>query len=192
MPRPDPLAPLAAAIADVASWLREGAGRGAIIGGVAASVLARPRVTRDIDCVVMANEDDVQTLLESAARFRLVPRVEDPAGFARETRILLLRHQPSAVDIDVSLGMLAFEADLVARAVTTDIAGARAPVATPEDLIVMKAVAGRPQDIVDIEGLLKRHPDLDLDRVREHVRQFAEQLEMPEIADTLETLLRGR
>ena len=69
------------------------------------------------------------------------------------------------------------------------------PVATPEDLLVLKAIAGRPRDIVDIEGLLAANPSVDRDRVRSVTAAFAELLEAPEILETLDRLLaatRGR
>lgn len=65
-------------------------------------------------------------------------------------------------------------------------------VASPEDIIVMKAVAGRGRDIVDIENILQACPDLDVERVRRWVREFSAVLEMPKIHDVLEKLLSRR
>ena len=56
---------------------------------------------------------------------------------------------------------------------------------TPEDLIIMKAVAHRPKDWLDIQGIIQSHPDLDRRRIREWVTQFAELLEMPELWDAI-------
>jgi hypothetical protein len=61
--------------------------------------------------------------------------------------------------------------------------------ATPEDLIVMKAVAHRARDLGDIEGLLTAHPRLDRVRVRRLVRKFAAVLEAPEVLEDLESAL---
>jgi hypothetical protein len=68
----------------------------------------------------------------------------------------------------------------------------RLPLVTAEDLVIMKAVARRRQDIGDIEAVLDRHPDLDLQRIRHHLREFSSVLEMPEIYDDFEKLLRRR
>jgi hypothetical protein len=65
----------------------------------------------------------------------------------------------------------------------------RVRVPTPEDLIIMKAVAQRPKDLNDIEAILRAHPDLDLDRVMRWTREFAAALETPEILVGLERLL---
>ena len=44
-------------------------------------------------------------------------------------------------------------------------------VATPEDLIILKAVAHRQRDLIDIDNLLDVHQNLDFDRIRHWVRQ---------------------
>ncbi len=59
----------------------------------------------------------------------------------------------------------------------------------PEDLIIMKAVAQCPRDIIDIEALIDSHPDLDLRRIRSVVREFADALDMPDILESLEAIL---
>jgi hypothetical protein len=58
-----------------------------------------------------------------------------------------------------------------------------------EDLLIMKAVAQRPQDLRDIEGLLDAHPDTDLERVLATVREFAAALTMPDLLDGFERVL---
>jgi hypothetical protein len=50
---------------------------------------------------------------------------------------------------------------------------------TPEDLIVMKAIAHRPKDLIDIQTVIDAHPDLDIDRIKYWVKSFAEVLELP-------------
>ncbi len=52
---------------------------------------------------------------------------------------------------------------------------------TPEDLIIMKAIAHRPKDLLDIQGLIQKHPNLDQERIQDWVTQFAELLETPEL-----------
>ncbi len=49
MPEPGSLTPLLAVLRDLAVWLQAGKVSGAVIGGLAASLLGRPRLTRDVD-----------------------------------------------------------------------------------------------------------------------------------------------
>jgi predicted nucleotidyltransferase len=186
------LGSLAGALADVMRWLTETEIRGAVIGGVAASLLGRPRLTRDVDALVLGDEMGWDAVLESARAFGIAPRIDDPLEFARRTRVLLLRHLPSSVDVDVSLGALPFEREVVARASTIDAGGLQVRVPAVEDLVIMKALARRPRDWGDIEGLIDTWPDLDVDRIRQWLRQFGSILEMPEIQEDFERLLRQR
>ncbi len=183
-----PLAGLTSALLDLGAWLDAAGLRAAVIGGVAASLVGRPRLTRDVDCLVVGG--DAEHLLRTAQEFGFRPRIPDATSFALESQVVLLRHETSGVDVDVTLGALPFEEEVVARATRVGVAGVTLPVATAEDLVVMKAVAGRPRDLADIEGILDARPDLDVARVRALVRAFAETLEAPRILTALETLLR--
>jgi hypothetical protein len=60
---------------------------------------------------------------------------------------------------------------------------------TPEDLIIMKAVAHRPKDLLDIEGIIQNHPNLDQQRIQNWVSQFADLLERPELWEDIASWL---
>jgi hypothetical protein len=189
---PYPVAPLLAALRALVGWLAATGVRGAVIGGVAAALLGRPRVTGDVDALVLVEESGWEAFVRAGARFGIRPRRPDAIAFARRSRVLLLRHEPSAIDVDVSLGALAFEREVVARARSRRVAGVSVPLATAEDLIVMKAIARRPRDVADIEGLRDAGRRLDRRRILRLVREFADALEMPEIARDLERILGRR
>ncbi len=55
-----------------------------------------------------------------------------------------------------------------------------------------EAVAHRKRDLLDIDNLASVYPNLDLDRIRHWVGQFAEVLESPEMVSDLENLLENR
>ena len=61
-------ASLQAALADLANWLDEARIPAIVIGGVAASVLGRPRLTRDIDVLAIVSEDAWSQAMTDAAR----------------------------------------------------------------------------------------------------------------------------
>jgi len=56
----------------------------------------------------------------------------------------------------------------------------------------MKALARRARDVADIEAVLDVQPEVDLERVRYWVSQFAEVLEAPDILDDLEKILNWK
>jgi hypothetical protein len=183
-----PVAPLG----DLIRWWDSQHVAGIVIGGLAVALLGRPRVTRDIDALILLPEDRWPAFLSGASAFGFVPRIPDALTFAHEARVLLLRHQSTGIDIDIAFGSLPFEEEALARAMTAQVAGVAVPLATPEDLVIMKAVAHRERDLLDIDGLLAAHPDLDLRRVRRWVRAFADALEMPEVYDDLQQRLGRR
>ncbi len=189
MTDPPPLTPLLAALRHLLNWLDEEGIRGVIVGGVAASILGEPRFTRDIDALVILEPNRWPKLLDTGEQHGFEPRLSDAIEFARRSRVLLLRHRSSGVDVDLVFGALPFEEEILRRSVPVKIGSESIPLPTPEDLVIMKAVAGRPQDWLDIESLVAAHPRLDLDRVRQMVGEFASALDSPEILGELETVI---
>jgi predicted nucleotidyltransferase len=164
---------------------------GMIIGGIAVITRGVPRLTRDVDVTIAGAGIGLADLVDRLGEHRLVPRIEGAAEFAAAHQVLLLRHEPSEVDVDVSIAWLPFELDALAAAETLDVAGVRVGVARAEDLIVYKAVAFRPQDQQDIERLLVLHGHaVDLARIRRLVAEFASALDDPHRSDELEQIVR--
>ncbi|MBN1889932.1 MAG: nucleotidyltransferase [Thermoflexales bacterium] len=176
---------LAPPLAAVQRLLARFGDRGIVIGGVAASLLGKPRLTADIDAIILLSVDDLPSLLRVAVQEGLEPRIAGAEEFARRNRVLLLRHKESGVNVDVSLGMLPFEVEAVERSLAYNIGALKLRLPTPEDLIILKAVAHRPKDLLDIQAILETQPNLDKDRIRYWVREFAQALEMPELWDDI-------
>jgi hypothetical protein len=160
-----------------------------IIGGVAVIARGVARATRDVDATI-AFDGDVDDLVARLKDHELVPRIDDAARFARERQVLLLRHAPSGVDVDISLAWLPFELEALALGDRMALSGIDVTIARAEDLVIYKAVAWRPQDQQDIERLLTLHGrTMDLERIRRIVGEFADALEEPERLDGLERLI---
>lgn len=178
------------ALTSVSEWISDAGFPAVIVGGVAASLLGRPRFTRDIDALADLPEDAWAAALESAARFGLDPRLEDPIGFARRSRVLLLRHRASEIEVDVILGTLPFERDAVARGEDRRIGGLTVRLPRVEDLLIMKAIAHRPRDVADLEGLLQAHPKVDIESARRWIREFATAATMPELLADFDAVVK--
>jgi predicted nucleotidyltransferase len=182
---------LLGALQAVSKWLSGSGVEFAVIGGVAASLRGRPRVTKDVDLVAFVDENDWASLLRSGAKRGIVPRIDNALDFARTTRVLLLVHEPTHIEVDLSFGLLPFESELVQRAEVREIHGVRFPLATAEDVIVMKALALRPRDVADIEGIVESVADLDLDRIRATVATLSAALEGEDHLSRLDEILRA-
>ena len=177
----------------MSEWLDSAAVRGVIIGGVAASVLGRPRLTVDIDVLVILDRHEWAPFLEAGREFGFVPRIDDALDFAGTSRVLLVAHQPSGIPIDVVLGVLPLEDEIVRGARNVEIAGVRLPLAAPESIVVMKAIARRARDIADIEGILEVHDELDLGWIRTRLTEFDQALGQTDLLDEFNrTLARTR
>ena len=181
--------PFSAPLAALQHLLARFGDRGMIIGGLAASLLGRPRLTADVDAVMLLSLEDLPELISAAEKEGLDPRLEDAEEFARRHRVLLLHHSASGINVVISLGMLPFEEEAVERSTVHMIGDLSLRLPTPEDLIIFKAVAHRPQDLLDIQALIEVNPDLDRAWIERWLRQFARALDMPELWEDIRAWL---
>ncbi len=120
-----------------------------VIGGVAIVARVRPRHTDDVDLVVVVPSGEGQRFLDLAHELGWT---DDPA----ETRLLLeggllhLEPAPGAAGVDFIFVDSAFLEEVVARSSAVDLGVVTLPVATTEDLLLLKLEANRPEDIDDI------------------------------------------
>lgn len=192
MARKPPVLPPEITLGALIAWLQSENVSGLIISGVAASLLGRPRFTRDVDVLILLDDDRWEKFLEAGDRFGFVPRIDNAVAFARRSRVFLVHHKESGIDVDIALAGLPFEAESIEQAKWRKVGNLTLPLPTPENLIIMKAIAHRPQDMADIKSLVDANPKLDLRRVRRWVKEFSTALDMPDILFDLEKLLRGK
>lgn len=169
---------IARALEDVAKVVARHEGRAAIIGGIAVIARGVPRLTRDIDLSIAGEDISARDLAAELSEAGIVPRITDAIAFAEESHVLLVRHSESGVDVDVSRAYLPFELEALAAASSESLGGVRTSIALPEDLIIFKAVAWRPQDQQDVERLLALYGSrIDLGRIRKHVKELGDAIE---------------
>ena len=184
------LEPFRATIESLNRLLEKHNQRGVIIGGIAVGLLGQPRYTADIDAVFLLSTREIPQFLELARSENILPRVEHVDEFAKKSRVLLLRHALTKVDVDISLGILPFEEEMVERGSVKSFANLSVRLPTPEDLIIMKAIAHRSKDLDDIRTIADNYPNLDLARIENWVKSFAELLEAPELWGQIEAILK--
>src|SRR6185436_14411324 len=115
------------------------------------------------------------------------PRIEDAAAFARTRRVLLLQSD-NGVGLDIALGALPFEELMVQRSsLFTFPPNVELRTCSAEDLVVLKAFAGRGQDWVDVERVIVRQAgNLDWTYIFEQLTPLAELKDAPNIIEQLE------
>jgi hypothetical protein len=174
-----------AAAAEVQDFMRSQEWSFCVIGGVALARWGQPRTTADVDLVLLTGfgtEEPFVDLLLS--KFR--PRRENALEFALSNRVLLLQAS-NGVGIDIALAALPFEENATQRATEFVYGqGVSLLTASAEDMIVLKAFAGRPQDWIDVEGIIIRQGDrLQWGQIVDELAPLCELKESPETVDRL-------
>ncbi len=129
---------------------------GALIGGVAVAFWGEPRFTKDADYLVDLGADQVDGLLASATALGLK---WDP----EEVELLgeggFMRLQPHGVEeqlatpVDILLADSEYLRQAMGRTRTAEILGSPVRVIAVEDLFLLKLIAFRPQDTLDLDTL---------------------------------------
>ena len=168
------------ATAEFDAFCKARAWRYCFIGGIALQRWGEQRATRDAVMTLLVGwGNEAPFVDEMLAHFE--PRLPDARQHALRHRVLLLRH-PNKTPLDVGLGGLPFEEHTIERASyfrLTEKYGYTT--CSPEDLVVHKVFAGRPQDWVDVRSVLVRQgAGLDFDLIEEELTPLLDLLEMPE------------
>jgi hypothetical protein len=106
--------------------------------------------------------------------------------------VLLLRAS-NGRDVDIALGALPFEVEMIRHAAKLEFApGLILPCSTAEDLFIMKAFAGRPRDWLDAESIVVRQTSLDERHILVHLSDLCELRESPETLERAARMLKEK
>ena len=158
------------------------------IGGLALQHWGRPRLTRDVDLCLLTGFGEEETFIDPLLS-QYTARMENAREFALTHRVLLLA-TPDGIGLDVSLGGIPFEEQVVERASDAEyLPGLSLRICSAEDLVVLKAFADRLQDWADIDSVLRMRGDsLDWDYIQRELQTLCELKEAPEIPRKLQDL----
>lgn len=180
---------LTSALADAADFLQSRAIPFAVIGGIASSVRGEPRVTSDVDLVIGVDVARALELLHSLGDSPFEPLFSGAEEVVERSFILPVKHRASGVRVDMAIGLSGFEKDAIARAEIVNIGSKiAAPVASIEDLLVMKILAGRSRDMDDARSLVSlRFNQIDWAYVEQTAQELGDTIGM-DLAATLRQL----
>ena len=129
----------------------------ALIGGLAVSARSKPRATKDIDFLVSAEKDffskTFPEILESKGHSYKIFKGgwDDPVN-----GLIRVYDEDGSELVDIIPVFWKWQDEIVKNAEKLKVfEGVSIPVARIEDLVILKLVAGGPQDMLDIEELLK-------------------------------------
>ena len=178
----------------LASITRELEARGIpflVIGGQAVLLHGRPRLTEDIDLTLGVDPSSLPRVLEACASLGLTPLPTDVERFVGETFVLPARHSETRVRVDFIFSTTPYEQQAIRRAVRVTLHGTGVPFASAEDLLIHKLFAGRPRDVEDALGVVRRKSaELDWHYLEHWSRVFAEMPGWETMPDRLAELRR--
>lgn len=156
--------------------------RFALVGGLAVSARAEPRLTRDADLAVAVTDDqDAEALVRElrAAGYEVVASVEQEATRRLATIRLVPRDPADQLVTDLLFASSGIEGEIVAVADDLVVfAGLTVPVARVGHLIAMKLLARddrhRPADADDLRALAAVAQAVDWEQARTAVRLIME------------------
>ncbi len=154
--------------------------RAALIGGQAVNCWVEPRITMDVDITVLSDGPAVRIAIRLFEEAGFTVQLQQDGGGASGPDFVRLEHAATLVPVDLQVGKTEFETVVVERAARAP--GLAVPVATREDLLVLKLLASRHKDFKDLLDLGKL-PDVDWTYVERWAAVW-------EIEDRLETLRR--
>jgi predicted nucleotidyltransferase len=128
----------------------------AVMGGIAVRALAIPRPTNDVDVTIACGPQQLPELLCTwDSQSIQVPEIYHTGWLDRIAGMPLikLKTQISAehsVDLDIFLCETDFQRSLLSRRQRVELEDRHVWIVTPEDLILLKLIANRPRDLIDI------------------------------------------
>jgi hypothetical protein len=185
--------PLARALAPLARVLQREGVRWYLFGAQAALLYGAARLTADVDVTIDLGDREMVSLVRALERAGFRLRVGDVGDFVAKTRVVPLVHPPSGMPIDVVLAGPGLEQLFFKRRRRRMVEGVRVPVASPEDVIVMKVLAGRGKDGDDVVAIVAARRRLDVALIRRMLAALEAALDQGDLRPRFEALLaRGR
>jgi acylphosphatase len=161
-----------------------------VFGAQAAILHGAVRLTEDIDVTVLLEGRETRRLVQALEAAGFTLRVSDSEAFVEKTRVLPVKHSSTAIPVDVVLGGPGLEEIFAARARAIQLHGVSVPVATAEDVVAMKILAGRPKDLEDVVAVVSAQgTQLDVVLLRETVQLIESALDQSDLTPLLEQCL---
>ncbi len=149
-----------------------------VVGGQAVLLHGEARLTKDIDLTLAAGLDRLDQILSLAKGARLEPLV-DPESFTRRTLVLPCQDPETGLRVDFILSFSPYERQAIERGRLVTMGTTAVRFATAEDLVIHKMIAGRPRDLEDVKGVLRKNPGLDHRYVSGWLKRFEDVVNRP-------------
>ena len=139
-----------------------------VVGGLAVNFHGVPRMTYDIDLMILLEPQNILTLVDKLVAWGYKPKIPvDPKDLAdddkrarwireKNMKAFNFYNEEQAIrEIDLLISSPIPYSELKESAIIVQLQEAKIPVVSIQDLVKLKRHAGRKQDISDIESLTK-------------------------------------
>lgn len=181
--------PLAEALAALGATLRSLRMRWYLFGAQAALLYGASRLTADVDVTVQLGNRESKNLVRALESAGFDLRVRDIADFVAKTRVLPFVHSRSGMPVDIVLAGPGLEELFLGRRRRRTIDGVPVFVASPEDIVVMKVLAGRGKDDDDTVAILAAQRRLNLRQIRTTLRALERAVDRSDLVPRFEKLV---
>ena len=160
----------------------------AVMGGLAIRVYSLPRATQDVDITIAIERERLDGLRDALHDLGCsLPSAYDSGWLDLVAGMPLFkvkrRIDSHSVDVDIFVAESRFQKSLIERRHLFEVSGKQIALVSPEDLLLLKLIAARRRDLVDIQDLLFIMGTLD----ESYLRGWAAELG---VAERLERALK--
>jgi hypothetical protein len=159
-----------------------------VFGAQAAILYGAARFTEDIDVTVEIGTLEASAFVSALVSGGFTPRISDRT-FIDQTRVIPVLHEDTKTPLDIVLAGAGIEELFFDGARLVDVSGEQVPVASPEDLVVMKVLAGRPKDLEDVVAVLAAQEEFDEKRTRWLIELLQQALDQSDLLPVFEGCL---
>lgn len=166
--------PLVRSLKELCLFLDGEGMRYALVGGLAVGIWAAPRATVDIDFLVAVKSAEFGALVErlrKSGRFLFIH--ERPMTFQRVSLLRATLKSNPDITVDFLFADDEFKQEALNRSSAVSLGDYSVTIPSPEDLILLKLLSGRPLDRIDAENVIETQKGL-LDR--EYIKRWAVKL----------------
>ena len=143
-----------------------------VIGGQAVLIYGEPRLTKDIDITLGLSPKEFEKVKRINEKLKLKILVEDAETFVKKTMVLPSLDEKSGIRIDFIFSFSSYESQAIERAKNVRFGNSSVKVASLEDVVVHKLIAGRPRDIEDVKSVLLKNPEYDSRYITKWLKEF--------------------
>ncbi|MEM3112481.1 MAG: nucleotidyl transferase AbiEii/AbiGii toxin family protein [Candidatus Anstonellales archaeon] len=165
-----------------------------IIGGQAVLFYGEPRLTKDIDITLGVDTEALKEVVEVTKKLNFKILINDVDDFVKKTMVLPTEDPSTGVRVDFIFSHSLYEKQAIERAKEVKFGRIPVKMASLEDVVIHKIVAGRQRDLDDVKNLFLKNPVYDRDYIIEWLKKFDESLSEGFLRsfEEIERLLRNK